>query len=97
MSENTNWQKASLVLFGLLVGGGVSGGIGHWQYSEFTDEVRVERQLVVGHAAKERDKLEAKIEAAQSSSNTVLVELGKLSEKVDNLSAEVNRLRNRVN
>lgn len=94
--SNSNWQKVALVLFGLLIGSGTAGGIGHFQYSAFAKEVRTERMRVARQAAEAREKLEAKIDAAHSGSNSVLIEMGKLAEKVDGLTSEVNRLRDRL-
>jgi len=85
MSLKTDWQAAALVLFGLLVGGGGATGLGH-----------LSAQSLAIEAASERNKIEKKVDSYQEVSTKLLIELGKLGEKVDNLSSEVIRLRNRI-
>ncbi len=76
-----DWQKIAFVLFGLIVGSGFTGSVSYFQSAE---------------AASERTKIEKKAEEKSAVQTLILIEMGRIGEKVDNLSKEVIRLRDKI-
>lgn len=81
---NGQWFKATVFLAGLIVGGGGAGAVGHYQYQGL--EQKLEEEIEDTHD---------RIDVYHDLVTQLLVEVGKLHEKMDHLADEVNRIRDR--
>lgn len=80
----TNWQQTALFLVGLMVGGGASGAIGHYQYQALAQETRSDRQRV-----------QTELDSTKSDTRVIMEQIRSINEKLGDLKESIKELKRR--